>query len=142
MKTTFMYLFDLPEIELIKTEPRCIISTNEYVDMCVNMNIKGLINIPHVTLDNGRKEGINFNFNSDYAEIKLYAYGFNNYLWAMIKPEHLVYYDLNKICKHIDTVYYFTWDKYRNKKGVITEIGKLKFLNDILKHKTHATSKR
>ena len=137
-----MHLFDLPEIKLVETETKYIISSNEYVDMCVNMNLNGLINIPYVTLVNGKKNGLNFNLKSDYAEIKLFSYGFNNHLWAMIKPEHLVYYDLNKIIKHIDTVYYFTWDTYKNKKGLITEIGKLKFLNDILKQKTNATSKR
>jgi hypothetical protein len=142
--TKFMHLFDLPEVELVHLYQRYNISTDEYVDMCVNMNMFNKLNIPYVKLSNGKRNGSYFSLESEEVEIPLYGYGFNNCLWASLKPQHLVNYNLDNLSKRIQTKYYFSWDDYKNKKGIIDDIGKLKFLNDILKQKTknNATSKR
>ena len=142
-KTDFMHLFGLPEVNLVETSPRYVISSNEYVDMCVNMFMYGLIKIPHLKVKNGR--GLEcFDFKKDFVEISLHLYGSNCHILGYIKPKHLINYDMTKIAERTFTTIHFNWDKYKNRKGIIDDIGKLKFLNDLLTHKTktNATSKR
>jgi hypothetical protein len=138
-KTAFMHLFDMPEVDVIDT--RSIASDNEYVNMVMGMFYNELISIPYVEIYN--KRGVSsYDLKKDYIEIPLHYYGSNCCIVAMINPKDLINYDMTKICKEVYTTIHFTWDKYKNRQGVITEIGKLKFLNDILKQKANATSKR
>jgi hypothetical protein len=138
-KTAFMHLFDMPEVDVIDT--RSIASDNEYVNMVMGMFYNELISIPYVEIYN--KRGVSsYDLKKDYIEIPLHYYGSNCCIVAMINPKDLINYDMTKICKEVHTTIHFTWDKYKNRQGVITEIGKLKFLNDILKQKANATSKR
>jgi hypothetical protein len=138
-KTAFMHLFDMPEVDVIDT--RSIASDNEYVNMVMGMFYNELISIPYVEIYNRR--GLSYyDLKKDYIEIPLHYYGSNCCIVAMINPKDLINYDMTKICKEVHTTIHFTWDKYKNRQGVITEIGKLKFLIDILKQKANATSKR
>jgi hypothetical protein len=109
--------------------------------MVMGMFYNELISIPYVEIYN--KRGVSsYDLKKDYIEIPLHYYGSNCCIVAMINPKDLINYDMTKICKEVHTTIHFTWDKYKNRQGVITEIGKLKFLNDILKQKANATSKR
>jgi hypothetical protein len=129
----------MPEVDVIDT--RSIASDNEYVNMVMGMFYNELISIPYVEIYN--KRGVSsYDLKKDYIEIPLHYYGSNCCIVAMINPKDLINYDMTKICKEVHTTIHFTWDKYKNRQGVITEIGKLKFLNDILKQKANATSKR
>jgi hypothetical protein len=138
-RTAFMHLFDMTEVDVIDT--RSIASDNEYVNMVMGMFYNELISIPYVEIYN--KRGVSsYDLKKDYIEIPLHYYGSNCCIVAMINPKDLINYDMTKICKEVHTTIHFTWDKYKNRQGVITEIGKLKFLNDILKQKANATGKR
>jgi hypothetical protein len=138
-RTAFMHLFDMTEVDVIDT--RSIASGNKYVNMVMGMFYNELISIPYVEIYNRR--GLSYyDLEKDYIEIPLHNYGSDCNIIAMINPKDLINYDMTKICKEVRTTMHFTWDKYKNRQGVITEIGKLKFLNDILKQKANATSKR
>jgi hypothetical protein len=140
-KTSFMHLFDLPEVDVIETEPRWIASQNEYVNLCMNMFYNKVINIPYAKIYNGVGNEY-FDFKKEHVAINLHCYGSGCSITAYIKPTDLVNYDMTKISEKVMTTIHFTWDSYKNRKGIIDEIGKLKFLNDLLKHKTYATRKR
>jgi hypothetical protein len=140
-KTAFMHLFDMPEVDVIESPLTCCASSNNYVNMVMSMFYNELISIPYVEIYNRR--GLSYyDLKKDYIEIPLHNYGSDCNIIAMINPKDLINYDMTKICKEVYTTIHFTWDKYKNRQGVITEIGKLKFLNDILKQKANATGKR
>jgi hypothetical protein len=140
-KTSFMHIFDLPEVDVVETVHKLIASQNEYINLCMNMFYFNVINIPYAEIYNGAGNEY-FDFTKKYVAINLHCYGSNFSITAYIKPIDIVNYDMTKISEKVMTTRHFTWDKYKNRKGIIDEIGKLKFLNDLLKHKTYATRKR
>lgn len=138
MKTDFMHLFELPEVEIVDVTnaDTYFYSTNKYVNAVMNMSSAKMIDIPYVEFGFGKRDYYNFSFDSNYAQVLLYEYGFNNYLYAMIKPKDLVNYNMSELSKMIETTYHFKWDKYRNKKGIIDDSKKIEFLTDIIKYKS------
>lgn len=127
-KTDFMHLFGLSEILDLDTY-------RSYPDLMYHMFLFGEIKIPYVRITTFRKEK-----GDDYVHLPIATFNNGNGVSLEIKKTDIINYDMTKICNQ----YLKNWGKYKNRKGIIDDIGKLKFLNDYLtqKIKTNATSKR
>ena len=139
MKTDFMHLFDMKEIDLEMRSLDYICSNNPYINAILNAQINGSLNIPYVELIAKRGGFSHISFSRKYAIIHIQGYGGGASLLASIEIKNLVYYDMTKLSKIMISHREFggiDWGKYRNKKGIIDDSKKIKFLTDLIKHKT------
>lgn len=140
--TNFLHIFNIKEIEVDKNRVNYYIySSNSFVNSFMNIaneieELKGIYFYASQHYDEC------FNLDSKYINCLCYSYGFSHAIYASFPAQDLIKYNIEEILKRVRTKRDFTFDKYLTKSGKMNEIGQLKFLNDLLKQKTYATSKR
>lgn len=140
--TNFLHLFNLTEIEVDENRVNHYIhSSNSFVNSFMNIaneieELKGIYFYVAQDYDTY------FDLDSKYIDCFCYSYGFSHAIYASFPSQDLIKYNIEEILKKVRTRRDFTFAKYLTKSGKMNEIGQLKFLNDLLKQKTYATSKR
>jgi hypothetical protein len=140
--TNFLYVFNLNEIEVDDSRLNHYIhSSNSFVNSFMNIaNEKEELKDIYFYVAQSHDEY--FNLNSKNIDCFCYSYGLSHGIYASFPAQDLIKYNVEEILKRVRTKRDFTFDKYLTKSGKMNEIGQLKFLNDLLKQKTYATSKR